>query len=484
MSDIDQEAVKNLAEMFPGIHRNEISSFLEWNSFDEAVNLLIQIYPQNANNEEREYDNDENGYDDFIALSNSIPLDDQNEMIIDIQKDFPDFDDEICLVFLEDSKFNLEEAKKEAYATRQLFRHQEAVSKREEAFMKLKKNNPNLSDTFVLNALEAADGDYSTASALIRESIEPDKKSKKKQILFENGPVSHIATSKKPKKFKKKTIPSIKSTEKRSLYEFSQINEKMRYEAQITQLMDTFGKSSKDLTHDDYEEALKLTNGDIDRAASILSEKLKCIELNREVSNADNGSNPNSNSTHSVKMRELIEMFPFASTSDLEDLLYNSYGNIQIVSELMLNRMSDNPRPEEELLEELLKEIPHEENPDADDDDQVVRYYRKKPSSSASVIHVNKTNKMPDRPSMHGKTESITIDLHGMRVAEAQETVIRTLRNVQNSNTGIIYFITGRGQHSKGNVPVLRPLVMKMCKERGYRPAVSQNRGTVICNVI
>ena len=177
---VSPEAVEALGLMFPGVHRNELTNFLKENDFDEAVDLLNQIYPQDQKSDDQDYDYDYESDDNNIeALSNSIPFDDKKDMIKDIQSEFPNFDDEVCMVFLEDSKFNVEVAKKEAHATQQLYLHHIEVSNTEANLVKLRKEFPKLSDLCLSNALEAACGDYSMACTIIRESIQEDKKPKK-----------------------------------------------------------------------------------------------------------------------------------------------------------------------------------------------------------------------------------------------------------------------------------------------------------------
>lgn len=487
---VSPEEVESLGLIFPGVHKNELTNFLKENDFDDAVDLLNQLYPPEQNSSDQEYDYDYKSDDDNIeALSNSIPLDDKKDMIKEIREEFPDFDDDVCIIFLEDSQFDVNEAKKKAHATKQLMQHYIQTANSKQNLIKLQKDFPNLSEICLTNALEASSGDYGLACSILRDSIEPtktEKKPKKKQVLFENGPISYMPKQKKQKKFKNKpNILSMKSTEKTLACEFSNVNDKMKSEALIVQLSEMFEGKDKDLTREDYEEALKLTNYNIDRAATIITQKIESFELNESASHKDSNVQK---SKKSEKMKQLVQLFPQTLSTELEDVLYISYGNLNVASELMLNRLNGSPIPEEELRDRLLKEVPRDETKNDvdfnDDDDDEPIIVVTKTHSVPSKISAYKTNRNQPRPSMHGKTDQISVDLHGLNVTDAQVTVMKTLDASQHNNVGLIEFITGRGTHTKGHVSVLRPLVLTICKERGFRAHVGSNRGVVVCHIV
>ena len=103
--------------------------------------------------------------------------------------------------------------------------------------------------------------------------------------------------------------------------------------------------------------------------------------------------------------------------------------------------------------------------------------------SQVSSNSVNRHNRMPARYLQNIFEDTQEIELHGKNLVDAKEAVIRALDSAQQNKIKKIFFITGRGNHSKGNVPVLRPMVLKVCKERGFNPTLSQNKGTIICAV-
>jgi DNA-nicking Smr family endonuclease len=78
----------------------------------------------------------------------------------------------------------------------------------------------------------------------------------------------------------------------------------------------------------------------------------------------------------------------------------------------------------------------------------------------------------------------IWLDLHGSNKAEAVEIVHEALTRAQRSrNTGTIRFCTGRGLHSPGGMPVLRPIVQRMCKEYGCTVWLESKGGVVCCRI-
>lgn len=77
------------------------------------------------------------------------------------------------------------------------------------------------------------------------------------------------------------------------------------------------------------------------------------------------------------------------------------------------------------------------------------------------------------------------IDLHGYDSAHAIAE-IRDLINVYGckKEIGYIRFITGRGNNSPGNVPILKPYALQTCKLCGKKAYVDRsNIGVVICDL-
>lgn len=82
----------------------------------------------------------------------------------------------------------------------------------------------------------------------------------------------------------------------------------------------------------------------------------------------------------------------------------------------------------------------------------------------------------------HLKTE--TIDLHGLVSKEARFIVEASLSQAKKNGIGVFRFITGIGNHSTNNIPILRPLVLEICKKYNcYAYIPEKNQGFVVCNV-
>jgi hypothetical protein len=65
----------------------------------------------------------------------------------------------------------------------------------------------------------------------------------------------------------------------------------------------------------------------------------------------------------------------------------------------------------------------------------------------------------------------VTVDMHGMTRESAPECVWKTLAELK-PGAEKVNFITGRGRHSKNEVPLLRPLVLKILEEKGIECSV------------
>lgn len=77
----------------------------------------------------------------------------------------------------------------------------------------------------------------------------------------------------------------------------------------------------------------------------------------------------------------------------------------------------------------------------------------------------------PRLPSHHGTDPRI--DLHGLTVAEAEEVVLGLLRQYE-GRADTLTVITGQGLHSASGKARLRPAVMELLEQQGYRYTKSQ----------
>ena len=83
-------------------------------------------------------------------------------------------------------------------------------------------------------------------------------------------------------------------------------------------------------------------------------------------------------------------------------------------------------------------------------------------------------------PKENTRKRIITFNLHTMRAAELR----RFLPSIIQKNVGKvseIHFITGKGNHSPDNVPVLKPMVLKFAEKNNLKAEVHpQNIGVII----
>jgi hypothetical protein len=96
-----------------------------------------------------------------------------------------------------------------------------------------------------------------------------------------------------------------------------------------------------------------------------------------------------------------------------------------------------------------------------------------------SPCRTNRPSSPPPRASNQDKRNTWTVDLHGLTAKAAVEQVARTLEQMAAMATSggvTVKFVTGRGLHSAGNVPVLRAQV---CGRGSWRFACCAARDAV-----
>ena len=81
------------------------------------------------------------------------------------------------------------------------------------------------------------------------------------------------------------------------------------------------------------------------------------------------------------------------------------------------------------------------------------------------------------------KRKQFSINLHGHTKETALPLITRILNAASSLGAATVTFITGRGSHSANGVPVLRPLVLDLCRRRGVPARVGRNEGRVICQI-
>jgi hypothetical protein len=75
----------------------------------------------------------------------------------------------------------------------------------------------------------------------------------------------------------------------------------------------------------------------------------------------------------------------------------------------------------------------------------------------------------------------LTVDLHGFTRADYREKVLEVLKEAEH-RPGIekVNFITGRGRHSKGEMPLLRPLVLELLQKQGIAAELMEKNPGIV----
>lgn len=68
-------------------------------------------------------------------------------------------------------------------------------------------------------------------------------------------------------------------------------------------------------------------------------------------------------------------------------------------------------------------------------------------------------------PSSENQLKTERVDLHNLTQKEARFIVESSIIHSKENGIGVFHFVTGRGNHSVNNVPILRPLVFEICKK-------------------
>lgn len=446
-----QEMVDNLLLMFPGVSKEECEDCLRCMPFDDAADVLsVSFYERNQN---------ENDSSNNPLPQSDLSNDEKNLMVEQLTQNFPDLDAEIATDILEESNFDFNKAMLIAKYNQNIYNQVINDSKLE----KLKKKYRNVDDMIIFNCLEAANFDFDVACNLLdhQDTSKKGKKKSKPIVISSSGiPIDsnrHIKIKNKPKPAKiPPTVKPIKVDN--SPPDTMAVN--------IETLKALFDCNSA-FGDRDYVEALKLSKNDLDHAYNILYERLRMIEL-RDVVNTQPvriDDNP--------KLQQLAELFPLVPAEQLEESLASSFGDIQkAISKLI----AISGETEQDV--KVMKKSPSVETEEEDEVFWSEMPQRRKPSGQ-----VNKTNRMPSRPSQGHRTKTTEIDLHGYTCQQASAIVNQALNDAKYNDLGTIIFVTGYGRHSHNNIAVLKPLVKRLCKYHGYKVVNGSNPGSVICMI-
>ena len=171
----------------------------------------------------------------------------------------------------------------------------------------------------------------------------------------------------------------------------------------------------------------------------------------------------------------LIELAPFNTVEEIEEkiILYN-FDYDKVIASLLDNYKSDNNANQESddknkfnYLKSSLKNKKEKrrkkekrEKKDKIEKDEGERRYRK--YDEYKVLEFLEKNKNKQR-----------IDLHGFKLSESMIIVKKKLEEMEqivkeNKVEKLLIIVTGRGNHSPGNKPVLRPNILRWLKSKNY----------------
>ena len=197
------------------------------------------------------------------------------------------------------------------------------------------------------------------------------------------------------------------------------------------------------------------------------------INIENEDNNNNNIEKEKDNDDNVLNF--LIELAPFNTVEEIEEkiILYN-FDYDKVIASLLDNYKSDNNANQESddknkfndlktslrNKKEKRRKKEKREKKDKIENDEGERRYRK--YDEYKVLEFLEKNKNKQR-----------IDLHGFKLSESMIIVKKKLEEMEqivkeNKVEKLLIIVTGRGNHSPGNKPVLRPNILRWLKSKNY----------------
>lgn len=445
----------------------------------------------------------EGNYDESLEKQRKPTQEQINEMIKRLKEEHPSFDDEICYTLLEDCGFNLDNALVGAFEMESLYnsfqnQDNDFIPEMEEEihndpFVKeftvgskanfLHEIFPNISFGRIQQLLNSTKGDLQEAADILANGQLPENNqdiphhieiSDDDSVVEIRNPVSHIPVNRKfapmpdyEQEFKQytqhkkiDTKSQIKKDQprdmswnlnKRPVPEELQtiLSRPKNREDNFKSLIDVF----PDYSYEAIENALDFAKDDLDRASFYL---IECPPVDSPI-------NPD--------ILSLREMFPAMLPSEIHDAYIKSANDITKATSILLSQQCEDPSPVDLIIAmypripiKIIRSILDKTNGDMD---LALKCVSEVPTSQYEKLK-------------HDRKRIITVDLHHYTSSQAQRLVLRCLQKAPESDIQEINFITGRGMHSKNKKPILRPLVLNLCKSKGIKAEIcKQNNGVV-----
>lgn len=193
------------------------------------------------------------------------------------------------------------------------------------------------------------------------------------------------------------------------------------------------------------------------------------------IQNEDNNNIEKEKDNDDNILNFLIELAPFNTVEEIEEkiILYN-FDYDKVIASLLDNYKSDNNTNQESddknKFNDLKTSLSHKkekrrkrekrEKKDKFEKGEGERRYRK--YDEYKVLEFLEKNKYKQR-----------IDLHGFKLSESMIIVKKKLEEMEqivreNKVEKLLIIVTGRGNHSPGNKPVLRPNILRWLKSKNY----------------
>ena len=193
------------------------------------------------------------------------------------------------------------------------------------------------------------------------------------------------------------------------------------------------------------------------------------------IENEDNNNIEKEKDNDDNVLNFLIELAPFNTVEEIEEkiILYN-FDYDKVIASLLDNYKSDNNVNQESddknkfndlktslrNKKEKRRKKEKREKKDKIENDEGERRYRK--YDEYKVLEFLEKNKNKQR-----------IDLHGFKLSESMIIVKKKLEEMEqivkeNKVEKLLIIVTGRGNHSPGNKPVLRPNILRWLKSKNY----------------
>lgn len=380
-----ESEIKNLLKTYPMSNYEECHQLLETMTFNEAMDHLCSKYhPKNK-------------------ITPEIM-----KQIAEIKRVFPNMDDNLCLVYLEDYGYDLDEVFTSINRSKLL--HELPKCKDKDPFQFLKQLYPSVDDDMIQAAINDSEDSLESAMAILD------------QIMIFNIYAE-------------------------SDYEYEDVRT-------IEEVIEGDG-FNYDVDEDEYMHQV-FPNIDIE----IIRKCLKMFD-NDLVDAVEFISNALNDGKDLSSLSTTVKPVPTFCPKKIEEpfLLPNNKETFKFIS-----NNNNNKKPSNGVT------VPHvPKNPK-----------KKKMKSKSKPILLTAEEAIEQR--LIKTKNDIKIDLHGLTLTVAYQVLKDVISIAKANKIRYVHLITGKGIHSNGNMPILRPYLLDVCRLEGIKASLdSRNSGEIKC---